>query len=238
MAVSWTRDEIILACALVSENNWRGLRVPEQPVQELSLLLRQAPIHPIGGRDEAFRSPNSVQRKTFDIATQHPNYPGRQTKGNKLDRAVLVDFLAEPDRMRAVAQAIRLAVISGSLERPFIEEIRASDMAASEGSILLSQHLIRERDPRLRRAKLKQVALDGLRPCCEVCSFDFGYVYGTMGEGYIEVHHRLPLHASGPRVTRLSDLALLCSNCHRMVHRSKEWLTPEQLRERLHVETT
>jgi 5-methylcytosine-specific restriction enzyme A len=27
----------------------------------------------------------------------------------------------------------------------------------------------------------------------------------------------------------LADLALLCSNCHRMIHRSKQWLTPDQL---------
>lgn len=233
MAVDWTRDEIILACALLSENGWRGLRAHEQPVEELSALLRQAPIHSLEERDEAFRSANSVQRKTFDIATQHPDYAGKQTKGNRLDRVVLLDFLAEPDRMRAAARAIRDEVVSGSVARPLAEEIAASEMNAFEGALLMSNHLIRERDPRLRREKLKQVARAGTRPCCEVCGFDFGRVYGQLGEGYIEVHHRLPLHASGPRVTKLSDLALLCSNCHRMIHRSKEWLTPEELRERL-----
>lgn len=103
MAIDWTRDEIILVCDLISANDWLGMRAPEQPVRELSELLRHAPIHPLEGRGEAFRSPNSVQRKTFDIATQHPDYPGKQTKGNKLDRVVLLDFLAKPDRMRAVA---------------------------------------------------------------------------------------------------------------------------------------
>lgn len=43
----------------------------------------------------------------------------------------------------------------------------------------------------------------------EVCGFDFGYVYGERGEGYIEVHHVRPLHISGETETRLDNLALL-----------------------------
>ncbi|MDP6032209.1 MAG: HNH endonuclease [Alphaproteobacteria bacterium] len=31
--------------------------------------------------------------------------------------------------------------------------------------------------------------------------------------------------------TKLSDLVLLCSNCHRMVHRKRPWLTVRELRE-------
>lgn len=233
MAVVWTRDEIILACALVSENEWRGARASEPAVQELSDLLRRAPIHPATDRDGAFRSPNSVQRKTFDIATQHPDYGGKQTKGNRLDRVVLRSFLDDLEPMRAVARAIRLAILCDAVAEPVVAEVEASDMVRPEGTILLAQHLVREREPRLRSEKLKAVADRGQRPSCEVCSFDFGRVYGTLGEGYIEVHHRLPLHASGPTLTTLSDLALLCANCHRMIHRSKAWLTPEQLVERM-----
>lgn len=234
VAVDWTRDEIILACALISEHDWRGVRADQPAVQDLSALLRRAPIHPVSERDEAFRSTNSVQRKTFDIATQHPEYGGKQTKGNKLDRVVLLEFLAETEHMRRVAAAIRDTIDGGLVERALTAEIAAEEMEAPEGALLLSRHLVRERDPRLRAGKLKQVAGEGRRPLCEACGFDFEHVYGAVGSGYIEVHHRLPLHVSGPRTTRLADLVLLCSNCHRMIHRSKDWLTPEQLR--VHVD--
>jgi putative restriction endonuclease len=30
--------------------------------------------------------------------------------------------------------------------------------------------------------------------------------------------------------TRLEDLALLCANCHRMIHRASPWLSVEELR--------
>lgn len=229
----WTRDEIILACALIAENDWRGMRADQAPVQELSGLLQAATIHPIEGRDPAFRSANSVQRKTFDLATQHPDYTGTPTKGNRLDRVVLAEFLEDPEGMRATAAAIRNTILSGSIERPLFDEIEGEGLEAPEGALLLTQHLVRERDPRLRREKLRQVAKAGQPVACEVCGFDFGAVYGPIGDGYIEVHHRLPLHASGPRPTKLTDLVLLCSNCHRMIHRSKQWLTPEQLREHL-----
>lgn len=68
---------------------------------------------------------------------------------------------------------------------------------------------------------------------CEVCGFDFATRYGDLGTGFIEAHHILPLAAAGPATTRLADLALVCSNCHRMLHRAKPWMTPEELGKRL-----
>ncbi len=74
-----------------------------------------------------------------------------------------------------------------------------------------------ERDPQIRRAFLR-----GKKLKCEVCGFDFEEVYGKLGAGYIEVHHKKPV-AEGERVTDLdNDLAMLCSNCHRMIHRGKD----------------
>ena len=54
------------------------------------------------------------------------------------------------------------------------------------------------------------------------------------GDGFIECHHNVPLHEQEEeRVTKTSDLTLLCSNCHRMVHRKKKWLTVEELKSTL-----
>jgi len=95
----------------------------------------------------------------------------------------------------------------------------------------LRAHLRRERDPKLRASKLKDTKERGLPIACEVCTFDFGYTYGSHGLDYIECHHRTPLYVTGKTQTRLADLALLCSNCHRMIHRTKQWLTVEELKE-------
>lgn len=231
----WSYDELVLAAALVADNDWQGLRATNPVVVELSDLLRSAPIHPLDGRAANFRSPSSVQRKTFDIATQHPAYQGAPTRGGGRDAEVLGQFIADRTRMTALAREIRSRIASqppaSPVEDPDVEDPDVEELSAHEGRVLAVTHLRRERDPKLRQAKLAAVLAEGGSIACEVCRFDFHAAYGDLGEGYIEVHHVLPLHASGPVLTRLTDLSLICSNCHRMIHRARPWLTPTQLRE-------
>jgi len=107
VVANWTREEIILACDLVSRNNWQGLRANTTQVQELSRLLQAAKIHPPETRHRGFRSPSSVQRKTYDIATQHPKYHRKPTRGNQLDAIILFEFLYDTARMQEEASSIR-----------------------------------------------------------------------------------------------------------------------------------
>ncbi|HRA90336.1 MAG TPA: HNH endonuclease, partial [Planctomycetaceae bacterium] len=68
---------------------------------------------------------------------------------------------------------------------------------------------------------------------CEVCAFDFFETYGEIGKGFAECHHRTPIHTLIEESTiTLDQLAIVCSNCHRMLHRSP-YLTTEQLRDLL-----
>ena len=82
--------------------------------------------------------------------------------------------------------------------------------------------------------KKKQVLQTKGKLLCEVCEFDFALSYGEHGEGFIECHHTKPvstLRKNGK--THLNDLALLCANCHRMIHRGKKWLGIDELRQLL-----
>jgi len=77
---------------------------------------------------------------------------------------------------------------------------------------------MRERNSRLRRnAKLRY----GIT--CMVCGFSFDKCYGkTMGESYIEVHHTKPLaEAKKIQKTSIEDVIVICSNCHRVIHKRK-----------------
>jgi 5-methylcytosine-specific restriction protein A len=83
----------------------------------------------------------------------------------------------------------------------------------------------RRRETRLRGAKIAQALRDnGGRLICEVpnCRFDFFARYGAVGAGYAQVHHTIPLSAAprNGRSTRLRDLAIVCANCHAMIHRN------------------
>jgi len=55
---------------------------------------------------------------------------------------------------------------------------------------------------------------------CRVCGLRFEDVYGKLGECFAEAHHLIPLHRLTGKVrTHICDLATVCSNCHRMLHR-------------------
>jgi len=59
---------------------------------------------------------------------------------------------------------------------------------------------------------------------CKVCGFDFEDVYGSLGEGFIHVHHIQPLHTIGCnyKINYETDLIPVCPNCHAMLHRKHD----------------
>jgi predicted HNH restriction endonuclease len=104
----------------------------------------------------------------------------------------------------------------------------------TEGKEKYVRHKTRERDPAIVKEKKSQFLQEHGRTFCEACGFDFKKAYGTRGDGFIECHHNIPLHSiEGETQTKISDLTLLCSNCHRMVHRTSDWLTFQQLKKLL-----
>jgi 5-methylcytosine-specific restriction enzyme A len=66
---------------------------------------------------------------------------------------------------------------------------------------------------------------------CEGCAFDFFAIYGEIGRNFAECHHTLPISdLAEARETKLSDLAIVCANCHRMLHRARPWKTIQELK--------
>ena len=116
--------------------------------------------------------------------------------------------------------------IGGSEIHNFDSVFEDEDITTKEGRLRYASHKIRERDPAIvRRKKAKFMAQHG-RIYCEVCGFDFQQVYGSRGADFIECHHNQPLSESlGSQETSLEDLTLLCSNCHRMVHKQRPWIS-------------
>lgn len=59
---------------------------------------------------------------------------------------------------------------------------------------------------------------------CKACGFDFEAFYGGIGRKYIEAHHNIPVSSLEKTKIQLDpakDFTVLCSNCHRMIHRIK-----------------
>ena len=71
---------------------------------------------------------------------------------------------------------------------------------------------------------------------CQVCGFDFAKTYGALGLDFAEAHHLNPLSERPPEEwttavqTNIANIAVLCANCHRMIHRRKPALSIDELK--------
>ncbi|MBL1352946.1 MAG: HNH endonuclease [Zetaproteobacteria bacterium] len=109
--------------------------------------------------------------------------------------------------------------------------------AFPEGKLKEKLHKQRERNLRLIRI-VKQEALKKYGELeCQCCGFDFEFNYGEIGREFIEAHHTKPISElpefrldENGEETKKEDIALVCSNCHRMLHRKRPWLEMNQLK--------
>jgi 5-methylcytosine-specific restriction protein A len=72
-----------------------------------------------------------------------------------------------------------------------------------------------ERNLRARKRCLKEHGT-----ACKVCSIDFGQAYSGIADGFIHVHHLVPIASIGKeyRLDPVEDLVPVCPNCHAMLH--------------------
>lgn len=92
-----------------------------------------------------------------------------------------------------------------------------------EGGYKMRVHLVRERNSKVvKEAKrLFKLSHNG-RIYCEICGFDFSERYGKIGDGFIEAHHKVEFSkTNGEHEIKPSDFAMVCSNCHSMLHRGE-----------------
>lgn len=71
---------------------------------------------------------------------------------------------------------------------------------------------------------------------CKACDFNFESRYGEIGKEFIEAHHCVPISSLDKDKILLDpmrDFTVLCSNCHRMIHRIKPVPTLEEFRKLL-----
>jgi hypothetical protein len=88
-----------------------------------------------------------------------------------------------------------------------------------EGQSKLAIHMRYERDSSLIRKIKENAIIANPMLNCEVCGFSFFEKYGPLGQGFIEAHHKNPLSETKETKTTKDDIALVCSNCNKMIHK-------------------
>jgi len=101
-----------------------------------------------------------------------------------------------------------------------IETFETDEEGVEEGmeKTALRLHKFKERNPDIISKAKNKAGIEN-RLFCEVCLFNFEKQYSDLGKGFIECHHKQHISKGGIRKTKIEDLAIVCSNCHRMLHR-------------------
>lgn len=222
---SWQKEELILALDLYFREDYSLIGPKHPSVIDLSNILNKLPTIPLDQRNNKFRNPDGVYMKLGNFLSIDPtdNRTGLARYG-QLDKEVFFEFHQRKDELRKIADTItKLATVA----IPYISgsNDESEELEVQEGRVLYRFHKHLERKPTLIHKKKAIEARKGNIICC-VCGFDFQATYGELGAGFIECHHTKPISSMKPdEVTKLSDLILVCSNCHRMLHRrlSIDW---------------
>jgi predicted HNH restriction endonuclease len=138
-----------------------------------------------------------------------------------------------PNGIAAISGYVRVEkskrIKSGANASKGVKKTRATRAPRqfSEGAIKEMIVELHYRDPKLKKEAIKRRG----GTSGAVCRFSFGDSYGDLGDGYIELHHLEPI-SLGERRSMVEDVALVCANCHRMLHRhGAEPMGIEELRD-------
>lgn len=222
----WARDELMLALDLYLREGQLDHADPR--VVELSTLLNALPIHTDRPGNEKFRNANGVAMKLANFAALDPRYLGAGLRaGGRQDADVWAVYSPRPDLLHNLVGQLRER---SHAEDGFPVAAEEDEDVVVEGRLLYRLHRARERDREIIKRKKQSVLARTGCLSCEVCDFDFKVAYGDLGDGFSECHHVVPLSIAGHSETRTRDLAIVCSNCHRMLHSRLGWTTPSDLR--------
>lgn len=155
-----------------------------------------------------------------------------------MDKPAILDVEAEQN-FRAFCSRHNIPISetgNGNNERKFwiweniLPVVGKGNEGFPEGRITERLHKTRERDPMLVKLAKERFKQEHGKLFCQVCQTDFEEKYGAVGKDFIEAHHTIFVtDMKEGHVSQVKDMAMLCSNCHRMVHRKRPWLTMEKL---------
>ena len=227
----WVIDELLIVLEIYLKKGL--LDRTHKDIIEVSEILNRLPIHNKISRDEKFRNENGVSLKLSNFSRFDPNYEGKgMSRGNKLEKVVWDEYHNNLPKLSKIVDSIKDTVNNKKLLKEISNIDLDENYESKEGQTTIKMlHKYRERDPKLRKNKIKSVLKKTGKLDCEICNFNFKDKYGEIGDGFIECHHIVPLSSLEPEsVVTIKDLILLCSNCHRMIHRKKELVPIDKIK--------
>jgi 5-methylcytosine-specific restriction enzyme A len=167
---------------------------------------------------------------TIDLGST-ARLPGDYVAGHAVGTSYTLDALPTEATLRTdlqnVVRAYRALTFRGGIEGDVEPQAELEDefkIPAQTSVIETRKYAYHRKIERNRTAAKQAKKFHGTR--CQACDLDFEERYGKIGKGFIEAHHLRPIATleEGVAVTYdvAADFAVLCANCHRMIHRSAD----------------
>lgn len=154
--------------------------------------------------------------------------PGDYAAGHALGKSYELASIPDEAELRTdlqrIVQAYRALTYRGGLDADVDTQRDVSEEFYKQSlSIVETRKYAFHRKIERNRTAVKQ-AKKFHGTICQACNLNFSDKYGSIGDGFIEAHHLRPLatleEGVAVRYDVSADFAVLCSNCHRMIHRS------------------
>ncbi len=162
---------------------------------------------------------------------------GKFTKGYCAGNIIAFKYDAEnlpsePDLLRDLNRILNLYATYVAVKNGEVGESEELPDSISNGQEAKKYRWHRRAE---RNQKLSADAKKFHGSTCKVCGFNFEQRYGERGRGYIEAHHIVPFAdlVKEPEPVTLdpkTDFVVVCANCHRMLHRTKPAILPDELK--------
>lgn len=154
--------------------------------------------------------------------------PGDYVAGHALGVSYALEALPDEATLRAdlqtIVRAYKALTFRGGLDADVETQTEVADefnLPASTTITETRKYAYHRKIERNRTAVRRAKKFHGTR--CQACDLDFAERYGSIGNGFIEAHHLKAISTleEGVAVTYdiAADFAVLCSNCHRIIHR-------------------
>jgi len=227
----WTRDETILALNLLFEAEMAALPDSDARVIALSKVLRQLPGNELWAERATFRNPAGVAFKLSNLLSVAT---GRGfANASATDKAVWSHF---ENRRSSANEVSKMILTHARTDLLHVTDDNSVEEFV-EGSILTRTHNRIERNRMLRKKLISDRLKKEKKLSCDACNTLSLLDRPDVEDAIFEVHHLVPLSKLGTTTTTLTDVALLCANCHRMAHRliskSGRWMSIEDIRQML-----
>jgi 5-methylcytosine-specific restriction enzyme A len=156
-------------------------------------------------------------------------FPGDYVAGHALGLSYTVSALPDEAKLRAdlhaIVRAYRALTYRGGVDadvEPQSDVGEEFGLPTSTTVVETRKYAFHRKIERNRTAAKQAKKFHGT--ACQACDLDFSKRYGAIGEGFIEAHHLKAISSLEEDIAVhydiAEDFAVLCSNCHRMIHRT------------------